>query len=85
MSNSHAEEITVLKLTLHGRLVGYLAGFQGGKNVLTFAEEFKTDALRPTLSLITHPAFPHAEKLMAEPWVRKQRLHPALSNLLPEG
>ncbi|AHK15124.1 type II toxin-antitoxin system HipA family toxin [Thalassolituus oleivorans] len=85
MSNSHAEEINVLKLTLHGRLVGYLAGFQGGKNVLTFAEEFKTDALRPTLSLITHPAFPHAEKLMAEPWVRKQRLHPALSNLLPEG
>jgi serine/threonine-protein kinase HipA len=85
MSNSREEDINVLKLTLHDSLVGYLAGFQGGKNVLTFAEEFKKDAHRPTLSLITHPAFPRAEKLMAEPWVRNQRLHPALSNLLPEG
>ena len=85
MSDSRADEINVLRLSLHGRLVGYLAGFQGGRNVLSFAEEFKSDINRPTFSLITHPAFPRAGKLMAEPWARNQRLHPTLSNLLPEG
>ena len=80
-----ADEINVLKLSLHGKLVGYLAGFQNGRNVLSFAEEFKSDTGRPTFSLITHPAFPRAEKILSEPWVRNQRLHPTLSNLLPEG
>lgn len=79
------DEINVLKLTLHGRLVGYLAGFQSGRNVLSFAAEFKDDPLRPTFSLITHPDFPYTEKLMSQPWVKNQRLHPGLSNLLPEG
>lgn len=85
MSDSAIDEIKVFKLSLHGRLVGYLVGFQGGKNVLSFAEEFKDDSNRPTFSLITHPAFPRSEKIMADPWVRNQRLHPLLSNLLPEG
>jgi serine/threonine-protein kinase HipA len=85
MAVHQADEINVLRLTLHDRLIGYLVGTQGGRNVLSFAEEFKQDINRPTFSLITHPAFPHAEKLMAEPWVRNQRLHPTLSNLLPEG
>jgi len=85
MSNGHADEINVLRLSLHDRLVGYLAGFQGGRNVLSFAEEFTSDPNRPTFSLITHPAFPRSEKIMAEPWAKNQRLHPALSNLLPEG
>lgn len=85
MSESRINEINVLKLSLHHRLVGYLAGFQDGRNVLNFAEEFKSDVNRPTLSLITHPAFPHANKLLTEPWARNQRLHPTLSNLLPEG
>lgn len=85
MSDGLADEISVLKLTLHNKLVGYLAGFQSGRNVLSFAGEFKHDTNRPTFSLITHPTFPRAEKLMAEPWSRNQRLHPILSNLLPEG
>ena len=85
MSANGADEINVLKLTLHGRLMGYLAGFHNGRNVLSFADEFKKDAGRPTFSLITYPGFPHSEKLMAEPWVKNQRLHPTLSNLLPEG
>ena len=79
------DEIKVLKLTLHGRLIGYLAGFQNGRNVLSFADEFKDDPLRPTFSLITHPNFPNSEKLMSELWAKNQRLHPVLSNLLPEG
>lgn len=89
MSNGYfctgGDEANVLKLVLHGRLVGYLAGFQNGRNVLSFADEFKNDISRPTFSLITHPGFSRADKLMAEPWVRNQRLHPTLSNLLPEG
>jgi serine/threonine-protein kinase HipA len=82
---SNEEEITVLKLTLHDRLVGYLAGYQHGRNVLSFAGDFREDADRPTFSLITHPNFPNAEKVMSELWARNQRLHPTLSNLLPEG
>ncbi len=83
--NDPIDEINVLQLTLHGRLVGYLAGFQNGRNVLSFDDEFKNDPSRPTFSLITHPNFPHSEKLMSQPWARNQRLHPVLSNLLPEG
>lgn len=85
MNRHDVDEINVLKLTLHGRLMGYLAGYQDGRNVLTFADEFKTDRARPTFSLTTHPGFPNAVKLLAEPWQRSQRLHPTLSNLLPEG
>jgi serine/threonine-protein kinase HipA len=83
--NDPIDEVNALKLTLHGRLVGYLAGFQNGRNVLSFDDEFKNDSSRPTFSLITHPNFPHSEKLMSQPWARNQRLHPVLSNLLPEG
>lgn len=85
MSMDSTSEFHVLKLTLHGRLVGYLAGFQDGRNVLSFADEFKQDVGRPTFSLVTHPNFPRADRLMAEPWARNQRLPPTLSNLLPEG
>jgi serine/threonine-protein kinase HipA len=85
MNDRAPDEINVLRLTLHGRLVGYLAGFRSGRNVLSFADEFKSDAARPTFSLITHPEFPRSDKLLAEPWSRYHKLHPTLSNLLPEG
>jgi len=83
--HSKAEEVSILKLTLHDKLVGYLAGFQNGRNVLSFADEFKADSSRPTFSLITHPSFSNSENLMSQPWIKNQRLHPVLSNLLPEG
>lgn len=79
------DEMTVLKLSIHGRLVGFLAGFKNGKNILSFADEFRGDSARPTFSLITHPDFPNSTKLMSQPWAKHQRLHPVLSNLLPEG
>ncbi|TQV70600.1 type II toxin-antitoxin system HipA family toxin [Exilibacterium tricleocarpae] len=85
MSTENSDKVSVLQLTLHGRLVGYLAGFSNGRNVLSFAEEFIADSGRPTFSLITHPNFPRAEKILSGPWARNQRLHPILSNLLPEG
>lgn len=78
-------KVRVLKLSLHGHIVGYLAGYDNGKNVLTFAQEFIMDNRRPTLSLTTRPDFPHVDKRLAEQWVHRQRLNPVLSNLLPEG
>lgn len=85
MSADSNDEVQVLQLSIHGVLIGYLAGFNNGRNVLSIADSFKNDPERPTFSLITHPSFPNAAKLMAEPWSRNQRLHPVLSNLLPEG
>lgn len=85
MNKRGADEVNVLRLRLHGRLIGYLAGFHDGRNVLSFADEFRSDAARPTFSLVTHPEFPHSEKLLAQPWSRTHKLHPILSNLLPEG
>ena len=78
-------DVMVLKLTQHGSIVGYLAGFKDGRNIMTFAPEFANNPSRPTFSLITHPDFLHAEKLLTTPWIKRQRLHPILSNLLPEG
>lgn len=85
MNDHAADSVNVLRLTLHGRVVGYLAGFQDGRNVLTFADEYILDAGRPTFSLMTYPRFPRAEMILAEAWSTRQKLHPTLSNLLPEG
>ena len=35
--------VAVLKLTLHHAVVGYLAGFQSGKNILVFTDSFHFD------------------------------------------
>jgi serine/threonine-protein kinase HipA len=43
MTEQSIEEINVLQLTLNGHLVGYLAGFKNGRNVLTFADEFRNN------------------------------------------
>ena len=82
---TNADTVSVLELALHGAKVGYLAGYQDGRTILTFTPEFISDTARPTLSLITNPAFPKAAEIMARPWVKRQKLHPVLSNLLPEG
>lgn len=79
------EAVEMLCLELHGRRVGYLAGYQGGRNVLVFDEAWRQDGERPTLSLTLRPGFPRADALMSRPWIRQQRLHPWFSNLLPEG
>lgn len=80
-----SKEFGVLKLSLHNRLVGYLVGYRDGRNILTFADEFRLDPRRPTLGIITHPHFPKSQDVMAKPWIHKNKLHPTLSNLLPEG
>lgn len=82
---SEQTNVSVLELSLHGRRVGLLAGYENGRNILSFDENYKSDAARPTFSLITHPHFPKSDLIMNESWGRNQRLHPVLSNLLPEG
>jgi serine/threonine-protein kinase HipA len=82
---SEENEATVLSISIHGELVGFLAGYKNGRNVFSFAESFRHNPNRPTFGLITHPEFPNASKLMASSWSRNQRLHPLFSNLLPEG
>lgn len=80
-----SNDVNFLGLSLHGVLVGYLAGFRNGKNSLIFSEEFQHDPNRPTFSLITHPGFPKSQALISKVWNNNHRLHPSLSNLLPEG
>ncbi len=80
-----SETVEVLKLSLHDVTVGYLAGYQGGKNILVFDQEYITNPDRPTFTLSGIADHPASKTLFSAPWVRQQRLHPVLSNLLPEG
>lgn len=79
------DEFQVLKISMYNRLVGYLLGFKSGKSVLMFTDDFRFDSHRPTFTLTTSPRFPGVEKILSNPWLKNQRLHPVLSNLLPEG
>ena len=49
-----AGTISILQLSLHDHLVGHLAGYRSGRNILLFAPEFAREHQRPTLGLITH-------------------------------
>lgn len=79
------ESVEMLSLWLHGRRLGWLAGYRGGRNVLVFDDDWRLDESRATLSLSLMPSAPHSQRLLQSPWMRRQRLHPWLSNLLPEG
>ena len=79
------ESVEMLSLWLHGRRLGWLAGYRGGRNVLVFDDAWRLDENRPTLSLSLMAAAPNSQRLLQAPWMRRQRLHPWLSNLLPEG
>jgi serine/threonine-protein kinase HipA len=85
MAMSNEERVSVLRLSLQDISIGYLAGYAGGRNILTFDPAFVANELRPTLTLSTHPGFPKSAQVLGKPWITQQRLHPVLSNLLPEG
>jgi serine/threonine-protein kinase HipA len=80
-----AETVEVLRLSLHGTTVGHLAGYQGGRNILVFDPQYAANPNRPTFTLSGIADHPASKRLFTAPWVRQQRLHPVLSNLLPEG
>jgi len=81
----NTQSVEVLQLSLHGFTVGYLLGYQNGQNILEFDAGFISNQERPTLTLSAHFDHPSSARLFSEPWARRQRLHPVLSNLLPEG
>ena len=85
MTTKREETVEVLRIHLHGITVGYLAGYQHGRNIFVFSDEFKTNANRPTFTLTTQPSHPNSKKIMSTPWNTNQQLHPVFSNLLPEG
>lgn len=50
-NNKVDDEVNILQLSIHGVLIGYLAGFKNGRNVLSIADSFKNNPDRPTFSL----------------------------------
>jgi serine/threonine-protein kinase HipA len=78
---THKEQASVLALYLHGVHLAYLTGFAGGRNIITFTPDYLNASERPTFTL---PQLGNA-KLFSKPWTTQLRLHPVLSNLLPEG
>ncbi len=79
------ENVEVLKLSLHDVTVGHLVGYQGGRNILVFNQGYIAKPDRPSFTLSGSSDHPASQKLFSTPWVKQQRLHPVLSNLLPEG
>lgn len=80
------EKVSALRLSLQGQLVGYVAGFDSNRNVLSLAPEYidNPQRLSLTLSMSSHDKFQAiAPRLF--PLARRMQLHPLLSNLLPEG
>lgn len=85
MTDKLEEEVEVLRVHIHNVTVGYLSGYQHGRNIFVFDNDYIKDLKRPTFTLTTHPSHPNSEKEMATPWSTSQKLHPVFSNLLPEG
>lgn len=80
------EQVSALRLTLHGQLVGYVAGYAHNRTVLSLAPSFVEDANRPALTLsLANPATFATRAGKSFPVVTNMQLHPLLSNLLPEG
>lgn len=80
------ETVAALRLTLHGVLVGYVSGYSNGKNVFTLAPDYIANTRRPTLTLShTDPGAFSRQLASKHPYITHHRLHPILSNLLPEG
>ncbi len=76
MTGGRDDEFKVLRLTLQGRLVGYLAGFHNGRNVLSFADEYRSDTVRHHSSRHMRDlqlkgrslTSVHAQSVQASPW-----------------
>ncbi len=79
------ETVEVLKLSLHNKVLGHLAGYQGGKNILVFDPEYIDDPNRSTFTLSGYREHLASKTVFKDTWIKQQRLHPVLSNLLPEG
>lgn len=80
------ETVAALQLTLQGARVGYVAGYSNGKNVFTLAPEYIENQDRFPLTLSHTDPMAFAQQLAKRhPYITAHKLHPVLSNLLPEG
>ena len=80
------ETVAALRLTLQGENVGYVAGYSNGKNVFTLAPEYIQNEARQPLTLShNNPASLARQLATSHPYISSHKLHPVLSNLLPEG
>lgn len=80
------EKVSALRLSMHGQLVGYVAGFDNGRNVFSLAPQYIENPNRYSLTL----SMSSQEKFQVVaprhfPRAQRMQLHPLLSNLLPEG
>lgn len=80
------ETVAALQLILQGENVGYVAGYSNGKNVFTLAPEYiQNDARHPLTLSHNNPASLARQLATSHPYISSHKLHPLLSNLLPEG
>lgn len=80
------EKVSALRLSMHGQLVGYVAGFDNNRNVLSLAPEYIDNPARYSLTLsMSSPDKFQVVAPRSFPRAHRMQLHPVLSNLLPEG
>ena len=77
------ETVEALQLSLHGRRIGVIMHYSGGKNILTFDPEYAAlpEEIRPLMTLTQRVDRKYLERTL----LNAQRLPPVISNLLPEG
>ena len=75
-------EVSVLNVNLHGEMIGTLTRVSGDRTLFSFTDEYVANGNRPTLGLGFKDEF---GQLITELAVKRTRLLPFFSNLLPEG
>jgi len=82
-NRQRTELVEALQLSLHGKSVGVITHYTGGKNILTFDPAYAAirEDSQPTITLTQRVN----REYLKTPLLNRQRLPPVLSNLLPEG
>ena len=84
MMNNPSETVRVLEIEVSDVRAGFLAGYNDGENIFTFAHEYINleKEIRPTLSL---KFYDQPMNVFRKPLISRVKLPPLFSNLLPEG
>lgn len=79
------EQASALRLSLQGTVVGYVVGYQNGRSLFSLDTNYLANEDRLTLSIALNDPDELPKIAAAMPFSTQHRLHPVLSNLLPEG
>ncbi len=82
--NSQSIKVRVLKISLYDQLVGYLAGYQDGKAIFTFSNEYISQNIEER-STLTLKYYNQPDDAFRTQLKSRVKLPPIFSNLLPEG